>query len=67
MRKGSSRNNEDWFFELEGHTDMVKAINLSPDGMVCLSGSTDGTVRAWDLNMRKCIAVFGDEKNKKNC
>jgi WD40 repeat protein len=45
---------------------MVKSVKLSPDGMICLSASTDGTLRVWDLNQRKCITVFGDEKNKKN-
>jgi WD40 repeat protein len=66
MRQGSSRQTDDWYFELEGHNDMVKAIKLSSDGMVCLSTSTDGTLRVWDLNLKKCITVFGDEKNKKN-
>jgi len=34
--------------------------------MTCLSTSCDGTLRVWDMNLKKCIAVFGDEKNKKN-
>lgn len=28
---------------------MVKAIKLSDDGMVCLSASSDATLRVWDI------------------
>ena len=36
--------------ELEGgHSDMIKAIKLSDDGMMCLSASSDATLRLWDI------------------
>ena len=53
-------------FELAGeHIDMVKSIKLSPDGMVCFSASSDGTLKMWDLSMRKCIQTVGDTTHRK--
>ena len=43
---------------------MVKCIKLSPDGLVAVSGSADGTLKVWDMNMRRCLYSFGDSKNK---
>ena len=34
---------------LEGHTDTVRAVALSADGRRAVSGSSDKTVRVWDL------------------
>lgn len=47
-----------------GHRDMVKTVKLSADGDVAISGSVDGTLRVWDMNMRKCLDIYGDEKHK---
>ena len=33
---------------LKGHKDGVSALAFSPDGKMLLSGSDDGTIRAWD-------------------
>lgn len=31
---------------------------LSEDGMTCVSGSADHTIRVWDVGMRRCVHVF---------
>ena len=35
--------------KFEGHADSVSVVVFSPDGRRALSGSTDGTVRLWDV------------------
>mmetsp|Transcript_145734 Transcript_145734/g.369972 ORF Transcript_145734/g.369972 Transcript_145734/m.369972 type:complete len:1195 (-) Transcript_145734:30-3614(-) len=45
-------------WRLRGHTENVRALVLSDDGTICISGSGDRTVRVWDLGMRRCIHVF---------
>ncbi len=34
---------------LTGHTDYVRAVAVTPDGRQIVSGSSDNTVRVWDL------------------
>lgn len=45
-------------WRLRGHTENVRALVLSDDGTICISGSADRTVRVWDIGMRRCIHVF---------
>lgn len=35
--------------DLEGHTDYVNTVAISPDGSLCASGGKDGIANLWDL------------------
>jgi serine/threonine protein kinase len=48
---------------LEGHTGPVLAIAYGPDGNLLLSGSTDGTVRLWNLGTASPLQVFHGHKD----
>ncbi len=43
---------------LEGHTNRVWAITLTPDGQTLISGGEDGTLRLWDVELGKCSRVL---------
>ncbi len=34
---------------LEGHTDSVRSVAISPDGSKIVSGGADTTIRVWSL------------------
>ena len=41
---------------LDGHTGAVTSVALSQDGRRAISGSSDETLRVWDLENGKCLA-----------
>eukprot|EP00959_Pyramimonas_sp_CCMP1952_P262795 5495039-Pyramimonas_sp.AAC.2 len=41
-----------------GHTSNVKALVLDASGRRCLSGSSDNTVRLWDIGQQRCVQTF---------
>ena len=43
---------------LEGHASEIRAVALSHDGRYGLSGSTDNSMRLWDLTTFKPIQIF---------
>jgi WD40 repeat protein len=43
---------------LEGHASEIRAVALSPDGKYALSGSSDNTMRLWDLKTFKEVQIF---------
>jgi predicted NACHT family NTPase len=42
----------------EGHTQMVYAVALSPDGRLALSGSQDQSVRLWEVATGRCLRTL---------
>src|SRR5260221_420340 len=42
----------------EGHASWVHAVALTPDGRFVVSGSGDGTLRAWDLESNRSVRSF---------
>ena len=43
---------------LKGHTDKIGGVSITADGKRAISGSQDGTVRAWELESGNCISVY---------
>ena len=43
---------------LKGHTDSVNAVAFSPDRTTLASGSSDGTVRLWDVARRELLGIL---------
>ena len=48
-------------FTLKGHSNWVNAIALTPDGKTVISGSSDHTIKIWDLGTDEEIATFTGE------
>ena len=44
-----------WLRSLEGHTDRVWAVAVSPDGRFIVSGSDDRTVKVWELESGRLL------------
>ena len=43
---------------LEGHTSLVFAVSLTPDGKQVVSGSGDNTLRVWDTETGRCLSIL---------
>ncbi|MDK3162393.1 hypothetical protein QPK87_38490 [Kamptonema cortianum] len=41
-----------------GHSDSVTAVAITPDGTQAVSGSTDNTLKLWDLRTGEALATF---------
>ncbi|MCK5217632.1 MAG: hypothetical protein KAJ93_07575, partial [Methanosarcinales archaeon] len=46
---------------LEGHTDWVRAVAVTPDGRFAVSASNDRTLKVWDLKTGKAVAGFSGD------
>eukprot|EP00949_MAST-11_sp_MAST-11-sp1_P001846 g1846.t1 len=51
---------------LNGHSQYVRSISMSPDGAYIASGSTDGTVKLWDAKTGKCLTLDSDKSGVYN-
>lgn len=43
---------------LEGHIASVTSVSFAPNGLFCISGSEDKSVRVWGLTLGQCVATF---------
>jgi len=43
---------------LEGHTNIVNTVCLTPDGRYAVSGSRDSTLRVWDIETGQCLRTL---------
>ncbi|KAJ8451854.1 hypothetical protein Cgig2_007337 [Carnegiea gigantea] len=46
------------YIEYKGHNDAVTSISTESSGQWIASGSTDGTVRVWEVATSRCIRVW---------
>ncbi|MEG4020621.1 hypothetical protein QUA01_20685, partial [Microcoleus sp. S36a_B3] len=54
-------------FTLNGHTSLVNAVAVTPDGKRGISGSLDNTIKVWDLWSGSVIASFTGESSIASC
>lgn len=52
---------------LIGHSDLVRAIAVTPDGEYVISGSGDNTIKIWDLQSKSEITSFTGESSIRCC
>ncbi|MGL5880165.1 MAG: WD40 repeat domain-containing protein, partial [Xenococcaceae cyanobacterium] len=43
---------------LKGHSNSVKAVAITPDNQKIVSGSSDGTVKIWDIDSGEMLHSF---------
>jgi DNA-binding beta-propeller fold protein YncE len=44
-----------------GHTGKISSVAITPDGQILVSGSTDKTIKVWNLNTGKVIRTLKDD------
>jgi WD40 repeat protein len=47
-----------WDLGKDGHTNIVNSVYFTPDGKCMVSNGGDGTMRIWDIEKRKSLALF---------
>ncbi len=47
-----------------GHASWVLSVDVSPDGAALVTGSSDRTVRLWDLKMRAAVQTMTDHTDQ---
>ena len=52
---------------LTGHTGLVNAVAMTPDGRCAISASADYTLRVWDIESGISIAAFTGESPMLRC
>jgi superkiller protein 8 len=47
---------------LAGHGGWITSLEWSHTGQYLLSGSLDGKVKVWDVELRKCVATHNESE-----
>ena len=61
--KGKGKSRDTGAGELQGHTDEVWALALSPDGRYLASGGKDRRVGVWDVEKDAWVKGFGGHRD----
>ena len=48
---------------MSGHASWVLSIEVSPDGLAVATGSSNRTVRLWDINMRTSVQTMSNHSD----
>ena len=43
---------------MEGHSDLVRGVAVTPDGKMAVSGSSDNTLKVWDLGTGRALRTL---------
>ncbi|CAN1340164.1 WD repeat-containing protein VIP3 [Linum perenne] len=49
---------------MSGHSSWVLSVDASPDGAAIATGSSDRTVRLWDLSMRAAVQTMSNHTDQ---
>ncbi|CAD7698455.1 unnamed protein product [Ostreobium quekettii] len=47
---------------LRGHSEAVRKVVLAPNGMEVITGSADGAVRVWDMEIGDCVLLLEEHQ-----
>jgi WD40 repeat protein len=47
---------------MDGHQDEVDVVLITPDSHLAISGARDGSIRIWDINILRAIAVLSEQQ-----
>jgi len=51
---------------IRAHTNTVNALSFSPDGKLLASGSSDGTIKIWEMPLGKLLETVNGRTNADN-
>lgn len=59
-----SRQHTNLLGTLSGHASWVLSVAFSPDGKHFVSGSSDKTVKVWDVASKQCVHTFTEHSDQ---